>query len=86
MPARTSSWAAILAAAHHGITQRLAPTPNGPGGVPTNIFAALDALDRGTALAAYLPSRFPTLFAELKRAETAALLDHIAPAEYGFYL
>ena len=78
--------AAILAALHHGITQRLTPTPTGPGGVPRNVFAALDALERGGALASYLPTRFPSLFAALKRAETAELLENIAPAEWDFYL
>jgi glutamine synthetase len=78
--------AAILAALHHGITRQLAPTPTGPGGVPSNIFTALDALERSNALAAYLPPRFPALFVALKRAETAALLENIATAEWDFYL
>jgi glutamine synthetase len=78
--------AAILAALHHGITRQLTPTQTGPGGVPNNIFSALDALERSTALAAYLPPRFPALFAALKRAETAALLENIALAEWDYYL
>ena len=78
--------AAILAALHYGITRQLTPTPTGPGGVPSNIFSALDALEQSEALASYLPPRFPSLFAALKRAETAALLEHIAPAEWDFFL
>jgi glutamine synthetase len=78
--------AAILAALHYGITRQLTPTPTGPGSVPSNIFSALDALERSASFATYVPPHFPALFAALKRAETAALLENIAAAEWDFYL
>ena len=86
--------AAILAAIHHGVTNRLAPTPaavtghlNAPDpAIPRTIFAALDALEASQTLAAYLPAHFPALFAAVKRGETADLLAEVTPIEHEFYL
>ena len=86
--------AAILAAAHHGITNRLTPTARTEPGdantpdpkIPRTIFAALDALETSHTLASYLPPQFPALFAAVKRGETADLLAGITPIEHEFYL
>jgi len=77
--------AAILAGLHHGITQRLRPDA-AVAPLPRNIYAALERLEQGTALAGYLPAQFPALFAALRGAETAALLAEPSAAEYDFYL
>lgn len=77
--------AAMLAGLHHGITRGLTPTSSGQP-IPGNIFAALDALEAATALADYLPPRFASLFAALKRAEAAALLEPVSQRELDFYL
>jgi len=86
--------AAILAAIHHGITRRLEPTPPATAnadaaadpGLPTDIFAALRAMEAADVLGAYLPPRFGKLFADLKRAEAADLFANVTPAEHSFYL
>ena len=77
--------AAILAGLHHGITQGLRPGETVQD-LPTDIFAALRALEHGDRLAPYLPPRFPALFAALRRGETAALLAEPTPREFEFYL
>jgi len=76
--------AAILAAAHHGVTSGLAPGE--PPKAPTDFFAALARFQAGTGLAAYLPPEFPALFTALKSAETADLLAEPQPREFEFYL
>ncbi len=86
--------AAILAAAHHGITNRLEPTaeadrhavPPVDPALPRDIFAALTAFEGGDILGQYLGADFLRLFAALKRAETADLLARMFPAEHDFYL
>jgi len=81
--------AAILAAAHHGIVNRLTPVQVAADvpdpALPRHIFAALDALERSTLLASYLPKFLP-VFAAVKRGETADLLADITPIEHEFYL
>jgi len=78
--------AAILAAAHYGIANRLAPMPPDHTPLPRTIFAALDALERGKRLCDYIPARFLSLFAAVKRAETDDLLADVTPIEHEFYL
>jgi glutamine synthetase len=78
--------ATILAAAHYGITNRLSPMDPDHTSLPRTIFAALDALERGTLLSHYLPPRFLALFAAVKRAETDDLLADVTPIEHEFYL
>jgi glutamine synthetase len=82
--------AAILAGVHYGIVHRLQPASAGDAGalsaLPRNIFAALDALERSTLLASYLPARFPALFAAVKRGETGDLMAEVTPIEHEFYL
>jgi len=82
--------AATLAAAHYGIVNRLTPVAVAADVpdplLPRTIFAALDALERSTLLASYLPVRFPSLFAAVKRGETDDLLADVTPIEHEFYL
>jgi glutamine synthetase len=86
--------AAILAAMHHGITRGLTPTAPVTGNVggerdadfPANLFSALDALEAARILSDYVPTRFLTLYAELKRNEFADMTRQVMPCEYGFYL
>jgi glutamine synthetase len=86
--------AAILAAIHHGVTTEAKPGPAAMPGhpaqagpaLPGDIFSALSLFEHGSALAPYLPERFPALFAELKRAEAKSLFAEVQPVEYDFYL
>ena len=78
--------AALLAGLHHGITHQMVPTQGGPGRVPANIFAALDALEAGAVLPTYLPPQFPALFAALKRGETQSVFEQVTPNEMDYYL
>jgi glutamine synthetase len=86
--------AAILAAIHHGISNRLTPTAPAQGNadaqadrdLPSDIFAALLLFEQGRPLAAYLPDRFPALFAQLKRREAEDLFAEVQPVEHQFYL
>jgi glutamine synthetase len=78
--------AAILAAAHYGIAHSLSPMDPDHTPLPRTIFAALDALERGTLLCAYIPARFLSLFAAVKRAETDDLMADVTPIEHEFYL
>jgi len=86
--------AAILAAAHHGIIRKLAPTPAKSANssprkakaLPDDIFSALRALEQPGALHEYLPQEFPALFAALKRGEARDLLEEVQPIEHEFYL
>jgi len=85
--------AAILAAVHHGVTNRLEPGPAGQAETPPSqlalsrdIFSALRLFEEGCALSAYLPAQFPRLFAELKRAEAETLFAEVQPIEHEFYL
>ena len=86
--------AAILAAAHHGITHGLTPTAPVSGNVggerdpalPGDFFSALAALEAPGILDDYIPRRFRQLYAELKRNEFADLMAEIQPREYDYYL
>jgi glutamine synthetase len=89
--------AAILAAIHYGVTGRAEPGPPVEPGhavtgaqagapLPGDVFSALSVLEHGSALADYLPERFPSLFAELKRAEAETLFAEVQPVEHEYYL
>jgi glutamine synthetase len=86
--------AALLSAAHFGITHRLtpgeaadrhAPAVADPA-LPRDIFAALAAFEEADVLGDYLGVDFLHLFAALKRAEAAELLADVFPLEHEFYL
>jgi glutamine synthetase len=76
--------ACILAGLHWGITQGLSPAQS--VSVPRHITTALARLEASVLLPPYLPPRFAALFAALKRAEMASLMEEVATREYLFYL
>lgn len=86
--------AAMLAGVHHGLTQRLAPTPPSEGNagetvdpdMPMRLWTALDRLERSEILAQYLGPRYPAAYAAIKRSELDAFLANVLPREYDWYL
>jgi glutamine synthetase len=76
--------ACILAGLHWGITQGLSPVE--ALAVPRDVSTALARFEASVLLPLYLPARFAALFAALKRAELASLLEEVATREYLFYL
>jgi glutamine synthetase len=85
--------AAVLAAIHHGITNRLAATEavfgRVSGALPEFSYGLLDSLRRleaSATLARYIPERYLRAYAELKRSEYTELVEQILPAELAFYL
>ena len=78
--------AAILAAAHHGITHKLAPQNAEMLPLPGDIFEALRLFEAPNPLHDYLPETYPALFAAVKRGEAQDLLEDVQPVEHAFYL
>ena len=85
--------AAVLAAIHHGITNRLTATEPVSARVAAvlpefsaGLLHSLERLERSTVLSSYIPARYLRAYAELKRGEYAALMEQILPEEFGFYL
>jgi glutamine synthetase len=84
--------AAVLAGIHHGLTSKADPgTPRQGVGeadprLRFNLPVALDQLERSELLARYFDPTYLKLYAAVKRAERARLLDHISRREYEWYL
>ena len=85
--------AAVLAAIHHGITNRLTATEpvsaRVSGVLPefsAGLLHSLDRLERSALLARYIPERYLHAYAQLKRGEYAALMEQVLPGELDFYL
>lgn len=85
--------AAILAGLHHGIATAAEPDQPRAGhaaaadpGLSFDLAAALDRLEGSTLLGAYIDPGYLKVYAEVKRAERARFLDHIARREYEWYL
>lgn len=86
--------AAILAAVHHGITQRLDPGPPFVGnaceqvdhGIPWTWRRALEALGNGQRLRPYLTDGYIDLYKATKWKEMEKFQSVIAPHEYDWYL
>lgn len=86
--------AGVLAAAHHGLTQGLEPTPAGSGNVgeeadpalPLTIWAALDRFRRAEVLPDYLGRRYLEAYAHAKESEFQAFMSEILPREHAWYL
>lgn len=89
--------AAVLAAAHYGITRKIDPGPrvvgNGyaePGRpefkLPTNWFAAVELFANSEVMKDYLGERFVRMFATVKQTEQSRYFDEIPPNDYDWYL
>jgi glutamine synthetase len=85
--------AAVLAAIHHGITNRLTATQpvsaRVSGALPefsAGLLHSLERLEKSALLSRYIPERYLRAYAELKRGEYAALMEQVLPGELDFYL
>lgn len=86
--------AAVLAAAHHGLTHALSPTPAGTGNVgaevddalPLKLWSALDRFEAAETLPDYFGARYIEAYAHVKQSEFAAFMTPILPREYTWYL
>jgi glutamine synthetase len=93
----TLALAALLAATHHGIANRLDPGPAVVGDgyaqaaesgerIPTNWFAAVDRFAESAVLKDYLGERFVRMYATVKRTEQERYQSVIADVDYDWYL
>jgi glutamine synthetase len=89
--------AALLAAVHHGLTQKLDPGPATVGDgyaqaaesgekIPVNWFAAVDRFAESMVLKKYLGERFVRMFATVKRTEQERFNSVITDIDYDWYL
>lgn len=88
--------AALLAAVHHGITNKTDPGPaivgdgyaQAEGGekIPTNWFAATDRFAESALLKDYLGERFVRMYATVKRVEQDRFQSAIPDIDYDWYL
>ncbi|GGZ27342.1 glutamine synthetase [Asticcacaulis endophyticus] len=89
--------AAILACAHHGITNKTDPGPAVVGNgyevaaktganLPTNWYAAVDYLDKSATLRDYLGDRFVDMYVKVKRTEQARFYEEVTSLDYDWYL
>lgn len=93
----TLALAALLAAVHHGISNRIDPGPAIVGDgyaqaaesgerIPTNWFAAVDRFADSTVLRDYLGERFVRMYATVKRVEQERYQSVIPSVDYDWYL
>ena len=86
--------AAVLAAAHHGIDNKLEPTAIGVGNMgehrdvslPTTLWEALHRFQSGTILRDYLGGDYLEAYAHVKQSEFDSFMSEILPREYQWYL
>ncbi|MBU3077917.1 glutamine synthetase family protein [Sphingomonas quercus] len=89
--------AALLAAVHHGITNRIDPGPpvTGDGyaaaremgaSLPTNWFDAVERFAGSAILRDYLGERFVDMFTTVKRTEQARFFEVVSPLDHDWYL
>ncbi|MDE2042285.1 MAG: glutamine synthetase [Alphaproteobacteria bacterium] len=89
--------AAVLAAAHHGITHKIDPGPATVGDgyaaaakagakLPTNWFAAVDAFAQSAILKDYLGEEFVRQYAIVKRTEQDRFFAAVPSLDYDWYL
>jgi len=88
--------AALLAAVHHGITNKIDPGPaivgdgyaQAEGGekIPTNWFAATDRFAESAILKDYLGERFVRMYTTVKRVEQDRFQSVIPDIDYDWYL
>jgi glutamine synthetase len=89
--------AALLAAVHHGLTNKIDPGPAIVGDgyaqaaasgekIPVNWFAAVDRFAESELLKDYLGERFVRMYAAVKRTEQERFNSVIADIDYDWYL
>lgn len=86
--------AAVLAAAHHGITHKLTPTPRVSGNagaeadptLPFTLWSALDRMAAGALLPDYFEQRYIDAYIHAKQAEFDAFMADIHPREHEWHL
>lgn len=85
--------AAILAAAHLGITERIDPGAPAAGhagfqrdfDLPSDVFAATRRLEKSRLVPRYFPPRYNKMFAALKRGEHMEFLSEVSGREVTFF-
>jgi glutamine synthetase len=93
----TLALAALLAAVHHGLANKLDPGPAIVGDgyaraaesaerIPTNWFAAVDAFSQSDLIKEYLGERFVRMYSIVKRTEQERFNSVIADVDYDWYL
>ena len=93
----TLALAALLAAVHHGISNKIDPGPAVVGDgyahaaesgerIPTNWFAAVDRFAESAVLKDYLGERFVRMYSTVKRVEQERYQSVIPSADYDWYL
>jgi glutamine synthetase len=89
--------AAVLAAAHHGISRKLDPGPPVVGDgyaaaqasgerLPTNWFAAVELMEKSQVLREYLGDRFIDMFVSVKRTEQQRFFEVVTSLDFDWYL
>jgi glutamine synthetase len=89
--------AALLAAVHHGIANKIDPGPAIVGDgyaqaadsaerIPTNWFAAVDQIAQSEILKDYLGERFVRMYSTVKRIEQERFNSEIPDVDYDWYL
>ncbi|MBX3578138.1 MAG: glutamine synthetase [Rhizobiaceae bacterium] len=86
--------AAVIAGMHHGLENRLDPGEKFAGNagaavdeaLPLTPWDSLRALRAATILPRWLGKDYPAIYASVKEAEFAALMDAVSPREYEWYL
>ena len=91
------SLAVLLAAVHHGMTQKLDPGPPVTGDgyahaaetgerIPTNWIAATDRFEQSAVLRDYLGEAFVSTYVSVKRTEQERFFGVISNVDYDWYL
>ena len=89
--------AVLLAAVHHGMTQKLDPGPPVTGDgyahaeetgerIPTNWIAATDRFEQSAVLRDYLGESFVSTYVSVKRTEQERFFGVISNVDYDWYL
>lgn len=86
--------AAVLAAAHHGLANKLTPKPKVSGNagaevdpnLPLTLWSALDRMGAGILLPEYFEQRYIDAYIHAKQAEFDAFMADIHPREHEWYL
>ncbi|MEM8793529.1 MAG: glutamine synthetase family protein [Pseudomonadota bacterium] len=86
--------AAVLAAAHHGLSQGLTPTPIGTGnvgeeadpGLPLTFWDAMAQFKAGAVLPDYFGGRYIEAYAHAKQSEFDSFMSAPSPREFAWYL